>query len=491
MVAVENASKSVVRTELAGDDVAKNTDQRVIRRSRRLAPKEATSLYNIRLPTWILRTGFQILVDRSNRSWSLSIRTYNQVPDNAEVFCLARDGRWDDVRRLMDSGEASPWDVCSGGKTLLWVAADRFDISACTFLLSLGMDPLLELGWSGDALGRFSSMVRHSRYYHTKEDPVIHEMISLLLSHSDLVIELDGLCTDQGSTLSDRHLWYLNGFARDSLLVVLDTVVPGYTSLNKFSRARLACQLDTSDPDAIELILGPGLTLRQAFDELRTGLSSVDHHTLLIGASKALACQFALLDPDQSVIHKWEGVIQSIVEHESRCTGSFMWRSGLYHFLDEYCRTVDTSLQPTGSRALNWNSFFTQIGRIWISILRRAGADLLRYGAAEEAYFSNTGPVVVYVDNWWLQRHSREATYFDLRYLIHGPEECDWFIFVVPIANYFFVPHCTVEYEMAGRFWDWIENPELYEMPGTFVEDDLDNVYDYKRTVITVQAPTL
>lgn len=45
--------------------------------------------------------------------------------------------------------------------------------------------------------------------------------------------------------------------------------------------------------------------------------------------------------------------------------------------------------------------------------------------------------------------------------LVYGPRAMDWKVYTSPYGS---------EYDMAAEFWYWIENPEIYQMPGSFVE---------------------
>lgn len=45
-------------------------------------------------------------------------------------------------------------------------------------------------------------------------------------------------------------------------------------------------------------------------------------------------------------------------------------------------------------------------------------------------------------------------------FLYYGPRAVDWKFYFIPI---------NTEYEWAGEFWNWIENPELFSIPGTFL----------------------
>lgn len=51
----------------------------------------------------------------------------------------------------------------------------------------------------------------------------------------------------------------------------------------------------------------------------------------------------------------------------------------------------------------------------------------------------------------------------------YGSKASDWKLFFVPDG---------VEYEYAGEFWIWVENPELFFVPGSFISFDSDGKQD-------------
>jgi len=64
---------------------------------------------------------WDVEVCKSRSGWNNNLRTYNIIPSDSSVIKLAREG---DVRGLLDlfaGGQASPFDVDEGGRSLLSV----------------------------------------------------------------------------------------------------------------------------------------------------------------------------------------------------------------------------------------------------------------------------------------------------------------------------------------------------------------------------------
>jgi hypothetical protein len=69
-----------------------------------------TQRYCLNLSARFLSTVFSFAAIRSHGGWKAQLWTYKIVPFDAEIFQYCRVGDMDGVRRLIDSGEASPLD---------------------------------------------------------------------------------------------------------------------------------------------------------------------------------------------------------------------------------------------------------------------------------------------------------------------------------------------------------------------------------------------
>ncbi|KAK5463065.1 hypothetical protein LTS15_002778 [Exophiala xenobiotica] len=79
-------------------------------------------------PAWLSSRIWDFALLGAQSGWNIQFRTYNLVPEYAPVFRYARYGDLPALRRLFDSGEASPldvtlpWDGFGGYRTLLEVS---------------------------------------------------------------------------------------------------------------------------------------------------------------------------------------------------------------------------------------------------------------------------------------------------------------------------------------------------------------------------------
>ena len=66
---------------------------------------------SFRLPAWLCRHVWEFTVTHAQCRWSMHLRTYNIAPDNSLIFRYCYSGDLAKVRRLIESGEATPLDV--------------------------------------------------------------------------------------------------------------------------------------------------------------------------------------------------------------------------------------------------------------------------------------------------------------------------------------------------------------------------------------------
>jgi len=66
--------------------------------------------------------GIQVAFSKSLKGLEFKMKTYNAVPDDAEIFELCKQGDVDGVKALFDQRCASPWDTNSKGFTPLFVS---------------------------------------------------------------------------------------------------------------------------------------------------------------------------------------------------------------------------------------------------------------------------------------------------------------------------------------------------------------------------------
>jgi hypothetical protein len=64
---------------------------------------------------------WDIRVKEACSGWMLNLSSYHVRPRDALVFNYAKNGDIQNLKRLFDKGEASPFDLSSWGETLLHV----------------------------------------------------------------------------------------------------------------------------------------------------------------------------------------------------------------------------------------------------------------------------------------------------------------------------------------------------------------------------------
>ncbi|KAK0101960.1 hypothetical protein ONS95_001231 [Cadophora gregata] len=145
--------------------------QLAVRKARRMSPK-SSHILRVHTPRWFTGAtrGIEILMHRAAYSFSINIRSYNEVPLHAQVMIYARNGNVDGMRKLFDLGLASPFDRCEG-KSVLNTAATFYQADICRLLLQTCGS--LENGLTDDRLYSirylwcFGATGNQSRYFKT------------------------------------------------------------------------------------------------------------------------------------------------------------------------------------------------------------------------------------------------------------------------------------------------------------------------------------
>jgi len=74
--------------------------------------------------SWFKRRGYLLFASTSYGDWQYNLRPFNMRDADSPIFLACRLGDFDQVRRLLDEGQASPFDVGPKGITLLHVNLD-------------------------------------------------------------------------------------------------------------------------------------------------------------------------------------------------------------------------------------------------------------------------------------------------------------------------------------------------------------------------------
>jgi hypothetical protein len=87
------------------------------------ANKSTLLAYKIRIspPTWLLNRAWELQLSMASCGWTFGLRTYIEVPWDAEVFEVLEHGTLDELLKLFREGRASPYSQTDNDMTLLHV----------------------------------------------------------------------------------------------------------------------------------------------------------------------------------------------------------------------------------------------------------------------------------------------------------------------------------------------------------------------------------
>jgi len=74
--------------------------------------------------SWFKRRGYSLFASTSYGDWQYNLRPFNMRDADSPIFLACRLGDFDQVRRLLDEGQASPFDVGPEGVTPLHASLD-------------------------------------------------------------------------------------------------------------------------------------------------------------------------------------------------------------------------------------------------------------------------------------------------------------------------------------------------------------------------------
>lgn len=461
-------------TNADDDDQNQDDPSHAKRRHGCVQTLQSTRAYRLGLPHWVVRKGIEVLYHHGASSWGVHFRTYNRLPPGSQLFTLAFEGDWEAIQSLFVSRHASPFDIGPTGTTLLHVAASRVEPDACSMLLKHGLDPCQRD--SNDGFNAVEYLADGFEVYaYDYPEEALLETISVLAGASQETI----------STPETYSQLYLYGILPPKALHILTVDQLQHEDITDPLRAEWAMMTTSPNPGTIQTILGDKLTLQEAF-ALVNEHSYVRNHTFLLrAASRNLATAFAVGGTSsQTHVAGWKDVIARIIQFERGNSNFISFHNAYISFIEFYNSRLAFSDRTHGTyvNSIGWNEYFTRIGRLWLNVLLELGADLERYGHAEHRSISSNP---TYNSFFKRSRHSFES--FQFKYLTYGANVDDWKLFVVP--KQILRPRTGLfegdepwicgdeEYAMVGDFWDWVENPELFTIPGTYLNcDDLDDL---------------
>lgn len=93
-------------------------------RKKHKPPKQISVIcFTLTVPLWLAQRSLQIDVCRTAQNWTLSLRPYRTISYYADIWGTIRQGDFDRIRDLIESGQATVFDRLDNGWTLLHVCA--------------------------------------------------------------------------------------------------------------------------------------------------------------------------------------------------------------------------------------------------------------------------------------------------------------------------------------------------------------------------------
>lgn len=416
---------------------------------------------------------------------------YNRIPRDSELYRYARRGDWDSVRLLLENGHASPFDQTYHGRTLLHEAVTGLNYDACVFLLNCGLYPCATDGGLLRVLDCLANglSLRKSQLRQCEIAEQGQTMFSLIAN------SCPSYCFDAGDLT-----FAIGSYPSEVVTRVKNLMHAKYESVDPCLRAELAMRSTSLDYRTVLEILGSDQTLGEAFALLERSGSECSHRALLYSAAFNLGI-LHVADCDDAFRQGWMSIVSQIVTFESQSSTAFQFEGPLMKFVFGcYRRLTEMEELRQHSPFHDPHDFgdLTEVARVWLRILKEAGADLNRYGHAEKQYLLRPS------DWTYCLVDSRHNTFYYMpRYLTYGPLVEDWKIYVVPIEKHHHTYNDGYERRtysgpegdaagMAGQFWRTVETPELFNIPGAYLaqfEEDCDSFESQE--YLFLQAPCL
>lgn len=96
-------------------------------------------VFILRLPKWLSQQQYDLQLQRASSGWTYTLGVCRIVPWDSPFFIACRDGRIDEVKKLLSSGQASIYDRDETNKTSLAIAIIGRSLEVCTLLRREGI----------------------------------------------------------------------------------------------------------------------------------------------------------------------------------------------------------------------------------------------------------------------------------------------------------------------------------------------------------------
>ncbi|OQV03781.1 hypothetical protein CLAIMM_08781 [Cladophialophora immunda] len=318
-----------------------------------------------RFPSWLTTRIFDFAATQAQCGWSIHLRTFNQVPGYSPILRYCQNGNLEGIRRLLETGKATPLDAVLGGWrslydgcTLIEAAAGAGQLEVCRFLLS-------QTTWL-DHERLSSALCNYSLRIHSQDA----EMYRLFLTDPGFEVYTDlddiGRCT-----------WLENCVNMDNLEIVLQNQLPGFDSGSLEARFELALQLPLLDAADFMRFVGLYEPLDPRFASLRSSRGrSVLHYV----ATKDFLRNQGWFDIGLSALKSGADPSSIAASQDDFGHDPDGWQATpLLDFLNIH----------------NWqlHNSQTALDRIhtWAEMIQRAGLDLWEYGEHESEVWRALG----------------------------------------------------------------------------------------------------
>lgn len=104
-----------------------------------VAKKPKRVVFTVRLPKWFCQQQYDLQLQRASSGWTYTLGFCRIVPSDSPFFIACQEGRIDEVKKLLSSGQASIYDRDEANRTALYGAILGRRLDVCTLLRREGI----------------------------------------------------------------------------------------------------------------------------------------------------------------------------------------------------------------------------------------------------------------------------------------------------------------------------------------------------------------
>lgn len=355
---------------------------------------------------------------------------------DSPAHSAVRWGELEKIKMLFETGQASPFDISDDGETLLGLALLSNQSNTAHFLIeqcpSLGHKiDLFLLQRLAYRWWKYLTFEFHLSVYFKEIPPMWDFLMRYVDIDEDTLHEIEQYFQAKG----------MPGKWAGWLPLLFNCSHMDVQALPRELRITLA-----SHAAFLHLLKGP-IGTDISTQEILTDLVVRDVHGYEVMLYYLLGLPFR---NSMNELLEHAALLREVFEFDKLQGSDFSWSAST---LEGFLRNATLHYfwcmnEPLGSSSFPdlWNRALQNR----IQVLEDMGVDLVHYGQRETQAIIEEG---------------REQYGYWKAFLCYGPKAVDWKFFFMPIDT---------EYEWAGDFWDWVENPELFFVPGAFPYSETD-----------------